>query len=137
MIFQVSDCLKKLGLMCNIYLNRTLTYLTSILGTLHPNTSKASFLLLRKIMPFISSSYDGSSRRSSGSSVSSLRGLDRFGSTRKSSVYERPSTYTSPSNTSSSYTSPSNTSANYRSLERLKNGSSEDNSYLSSTTPSR
>ena len=49
-----------------------------------------------KIMPFISSSYDGSSRRSSGSSdFSGLRGLDRFSSSRKSSVYERPSTYTS------------------------------------------
>ena len=48
------------------------------------------------IMPFISSSYDGSSRRSSGSSdFSGLRGLDRFSSSRKSSVYERPSTYTS------------------------------------------
>lgn len=113
-------------------------------------------------MPFISSSYDGSSRRSSGSSdFSGLRGLDRFSSSRKSSVYERPSTYTS---SSSSATAPSTTVSspvpNYRSLERIKNGTSgsssstsgvgnydngsnstsgksSTSSYLSSTTPSR
>lgn len=79
-------------------------------------------------MPFISSSYDGSSRRSSGSSVSSLRGLDRFSATRKSSVYERPSTYSSSS-------VPTST-PKYSSLERLKNG---NDNYLNTTntTPSR
>ena len=110
-------------------------------------------------MPFISSTYDGSSRRSSGSSVSNgLRGLDRFSSSRKSSVYDRPSTYSAGSGTAagSSYSSGStsaygsgrisrdvsSTPSNYRSLERLKNGSTsgtEENggSYLSPSTPSR
>ena len=88
-----------------------------------------------KIMPFISSSYDGSSRRSSGSSTSGLRGLDRFSSTRKSSVYERPSTY----NTATAATTNNSAASKYRSLERVgKNG--EDSlpsrfSTISTSTP--
>jgi len=86
-------------------------------------------------MPFISSSYDGSSsRRNSGSSISGLRGLDRFSSTRKSSVYERPSTYVSAGNSGTA----TNTASKYSSLDRLKNGNDSSHSYLSSTsTPSR
>ena len=88
-----------------------------------------------KIMPFISSSYDGSARRSSGSSTSGLRGLDRFSSTRKSSVYERPSTY----NSATAATTNNTAASKYSSLERIgsssrKNGS-EDSS--SSVLPSR
>ena len=89
---------------------------------------------LEKIMPFISSSYDGSARRSSGSSTSGLRGLDRFSSTRKSSVYERPSTY----NSATAATTNNTAASKYSSLERIgssrKNGS-EDSS--SSVLPSR
>ena len=64
----------------------------------HSNPSQAKVSQVAEtycgIMPFISSSYDGSSRRSSGSSDFGLRGLDRFSSSRKSSVYESPRTYT-------------------------------------------
>lgn len=83
-----------------------------------------------KIMPFISSSYDGSARRSSGSSTSGgLRGLDRFSSTRKSSVYERPSTYNSAT------AATTNNTSKYSSLERI--GSSRKNGADSDVLPSR
>ena len=87
-----------------------------------------------KIMPFISSSYDGSSRRSSGSSTSGLRGLDRFSYTRKSSVYERPSTYNS-----ATASTTNNSASKYSSLERV--GKSSENSLpsrfstISTSTP--
>ena len=81
-------------------------------------------------MPFISSSYDGSARRSSGSSTSGgLRGLDRFSSTRKSSVYERPSTYNSAT------AATTNNTSKYSSLERI--GSSRKNGADSDVLPSR
>ena len=85
---------------------------------------------LEKIMPFISSSYDGSARRSSGSSTSGLRGLDRFSSTRKSSVYERPSTYNS-----ATAATTNNSASKYSSLERIGSSrkvGSEDSSVLPS-----